>query len=201
MAGLAAWPTEASAATVVVTSDQHDVARLSSRLQAYADRWLPVIERRLQRPVREKFVGVFITSRVDLIGETSGNVVRVSVDHLRRFPADIGLLAHELTHVVQAYPRATPLWLTEGIADFIRYYVVEPGSPKARFNAGTASYLDGYAPAAGMLNWLERRTGPHLLPALNAMMVQGAYSSAAFERIAGLQPSHAWDIYRKELAR
>src|SRR5436189_2063268 len=47
-------------------------------------------------------------------------ILTVGVDWLKKNPDDIGMLAHELTHAVQAYPKADPGWLTEGIADYAR---------------------------------------------------------------------------------
>lgn len=51
----------------------------------------------------------------------SGDKISVSTEWLRKHPNDVGLLTHELTHAVQAYPKADPGWLTEGIADYARH--------------------------------------------------------------------------------
>ena len=32
---------------------------------------------------------------------------------------------HELCHVVQSYPNGNPLWVTEGIADYVRWAIYE----------------------------------------------------------------------------
>lgn len=46
------------------------------------------------------------------------------------------MIAHELVHIAQAYPPGTgPGWLTERIADYVRYYVLFPddrGAPSTR---------------------------------------------------------------------
>ena len=44
-----------------------------------------------------------------------------SFEWLRKHPDDIGLFTHELVHVVQAYPKSDPTWLTEGLADYARH--------------------------------------------------------------------------------
>ena len=43
-------------------------------------------------------------------------------------PGDVGCAVHELFHVVQGGYRRAPGWLTEGIADYVRWYLFEPGS-------------------------------------------------------------------------
>ena len=80
-------------------------------------------------------------------GVTLGRAITVSEPHLRAHPDDAGMFVHELTHVVQAYPAGkTPTWLTEGITDYLRYYILLP-EPARRANPATADHTKGYAQA------------------------------------------------------
>lgn len=89
-------------------------------------------------------------------GVTCGRTVTVSEPHLRRATDDAGMFVHELTHVVQAYPGGTsPVWLTEGITDYLRYYVLLP-EPARRANPATADHRKGYAQAALLLDHIIR---------------------------------------------
>ena len=71
---------------------------------------------------------------------------------------DYGMEIHEMSHVIQRYQQRE-FWVTEGIADYIRYYVVEPGSPQGRFDPATAHYKNGYQAASAFLNWMENKYG------------------------------------------
>src|ERR1700761_5441021 len=44
-------------------------------------------------------------------------------------PDMLGMVGHEMVHVAQAYPGKPASWLTEGIADYMRYYVLIPDDP------------------------------------------------------------------------
>ena len=44
---------------------------------------------------------------------------------IEKYPEDIGLVVHETVHVVQLYPKFEPGWVTEGIADYIRWHLYE----------------------------------------------------------------------------
>jgi len=57
---------------------------------------------------------------------TSGATSTINGQWITAHPDDLGMVVHELVHVVQHYPgrRNTPGWLTEGIADYIRCRLV-----------------------------------------------------------------------------
>lgn len=122
-------------------------------------------------------------------GVTCGRTVTVSEPHLRRASDDAGMFVHELTHVVQAYPGgATPVWLTEGITDYLRYYVLLP-EPARRAHPATADYRKGYAQAALLLDHLIR-TRHHgdaraLLHPLNAVCRRGEDGAAWLAKTYG----------------
>ena len=91
--------------------------------------------------------------------------------------------------------RKNPGWLVEGIADYIRYYVVEPGARQGRFNAEKTSYKRGYQPAAGLLNWLEKGN-PGIVVKLNTAMREGSYSPELFKELAGGDPDEVWEKFK-----
>lgn len=48
--------------------------------------------------------------------------ITISSKYLRKKPQDLDVITHEVMHIVQAYPNNSgPGWLTEGIADYVRY--------------------------------------------------------------------------------
>src|SRR5687768_10049513 len=75
----------------------------------------------------------------------SGGTITISGKWIKDRPDDLGMVVHELTHVIQAYPPQRPSpadpstnpkseirnpksvgWLVEGIADYVRWWRYEP---------------------------------------------------------------------------
>ena len=106
-----------------------------------------------------------------------------------------GMVAHELVHVAQTYPQgATPGWITEGIADYMRYYVLLPDDPGRFFNPQGLSEKTGYQPAAGLLDWIEVRH-PGAVRRINAAMRGGGDGAATLAEIGGGDPDALWRAY------
>ena len=118
----------------------------------------------------------------DGVASTSGATITISADWIKKHPEDFGMVVHELTHVVQAYPRNQDAgWLVEGIADYVRYYHFEPGAHRHRVNA-KASYRDGYGTAAAFLAWTQKKYDKKLVPKLNGTP-QGGVPEGTFQEI------------------
>jgi hypothetical protein len=78
---------------------------------------------------------------------------------MQKHPEDLDVVTHEVMHIVQNYDRSTlPGWLTEGIADYVRYkYGVDNAGSKwalPYYKAGQ-SYKNSYRITARFLNRLE----------------------------------------------
>src|SRR5262249_40190070 len=78
-------------------------------------------------------------SGVTDVAATGGGVMTVNSRWCRQHPEDTGLTVHEMTHVVQSTPY-NPVWLVEGIADYIRWIKFEPEHYRPRINIRTATY-------------------------------------------------------------
>lgn len=115
-------------------------------------------------------------------GVTCGRTITYNEPYLRRMTDDAGMFVHELTHVVQAYPGGTtPVWLTEGITDYLRDYILLP-EPTRWADPATADYRKGYTHAARLLDHIIR-TRHHgdakaLLHPLNAVCRKGEDGAA-----------------------
>ena len=165
----------------------------------YALKWYPAIEKALATdgytPTRQ-FRLLF--KPMPGVAHASGTTITINTDWIKKHPDDLGMVAHELTHVIQKYRRGGPGWLTEGLADYVRYYVVEPGSKRAGFNVDRTSYKNAYQPAAGFLDWLERTKGPGVVAKLNAAMRAGTYKPETFKEAAGGDPDELWEAFKAE---
>ena len=144
---------------------------------------------------------IFVFKVMPGVAYTSRTTVTISALWIRRYPDDFGMVAHELTHVVQHYQVVDnkAIWLVEGMADYIRYYVIEPDSPRRRFNPNRSSYRNGYQPAAGMLNWVVRTHDPEFIVKINAALRDGIYSPKVFAALAGGSPDQIWQRFKATL--
>ena len=109
-------------------------------------------------------------------------------------PEMLGMMAHELTHVVQSYPHGAATWLAEGIADYVRFYVLMPEDPARAFDPAQARYDSGYQATAGLLDWLETAR-PGAVREINAVLRAGEDGTAALDRVGGARPEDLWRAY------
>jgi hypothetical protein len=188
---------------VVVQLDVSEVPELQAWGETARDllvRWHPrivnllpsegfVAPRRIELTLRKSDQGV---------GGTSGQRIVVSSHWIEKHPEDLGLVIHELVHVVQGYPKPHPGWITEGIADYVRWAIYE-GKPLAWFPAGRKpdGYLAGYRVAAGFFLWLESDAAPGIVKKLNTRMRKQTYDDALFEEATGKTLDVLWGEYVK----
>jgi len=69
------------------------------------------------------------------IAYTSGATITCMSGWFKKHPDDYGATIHEMCHVVQSYwGKPVPGWLTEGIADYVRWFVYEPANRRPHVN-------------------------------------------------------------------
>lgn len=185
--------------SLVCLLDVNDAAELEQwgvEAAKYAFKSYPAIEKALASegftPPREFRL---VIKHDKGVAYTSGTAITINSDYVTKHKDDFGMVAHELTHVIQKYRRGEG-WITEGIADYVRYYVIEPGTRRAAFNAERQSYKNGYQPAAGLLNWLEKTKGPGVVSKLNVALRKGKYTPELFKEITGGSPDEEWDAFK-----
>ena len=121
-----------------------------------------------------------------------------------------GSVVHEMVHVVQSYgrvrradPGATrmPGWLTEGIPDYIRWFLYEPESRGAEItkrNIEKAKYDASYRVTGNFLNWVTLKHDKDLVRKLNAAAREGKYSPALWKEYAGKTVEELGADWKKE---
>lgn len=182
------------------TSEAPDLAAWGKQARSVADSWYPRVVEILRVGQFRAPTEIRIVVRRELAGiaGTSGQEVKtiaVSARWVRAHPREMGVIVHELTHAVQSYPDPRPLWLTEGIADYVRFGRFEPETPLAPVDWRKASYRDGYQTAAGFLIWLERSYDRRIVPRLNRAMRTDRYADVLFEDYTGKSLSGLWREY------
>ncbi len=205
-ATLAPSMARASNRTVEVVVDTSRTPRLvdwGARLKDLIIGWWPVITASLASPgyeapdrVNVRFADI---EPANIGAFTEGDTITVNRPDILAHPEDVGRVAHELAHVVQAYPSPNIQWLREGIADYIRYYVLLPRDPMRAFDAERITYQAGYQPAAALLDWVERTHGAGSVKRINAAMRQGGDGELELYRIAGATPFTLWRSYLRSL--
>lgn len=199
---LAAHPVAATAEEAVVKLDTTQVPELADWGQEARDlmiEWHP----RFTNLLASK--GFTPPNRMELIlqksdkgiGGTAGSRIVVSSHWIEKHPEDIGLVAHELVHIIQRYPSPQPGWVTEGIADYMRWAIYE-GKPLDFFpiSKKAQGYRDSYRVTAGFFLWLESDQAPGIVRRLNAAMRNRAYDDALFEEAAGKPLDQLWNEYQ-----
>lgn len=132
------------------------------------------------------------------VAATSGTEVICAPDWFRNNLEGeaIGAVVHELVHVVQQYRwgrrfadgRRPPGWLTEGIPDYIRWFLYEPQSRGAEIagdRVAAVRYDDSYRVSANFLNWAVAQHGEGIIPALNAALREGRYHDDFWKELTG----------------
>lgn len=133
------------------------------------------------------------------VAEASGTHVRYNPKWFHTNAGDIDVVTHEIMHIVQNYPGdAGPWWITEGIADYVRYvYGVD--------NAGGGwalppyingqHYSNGYRVTARFLVWMEKQVKPGIVKTLDRAMRTATYTDAIWQQEIGKNIDQLWTSY------
>ncbi|MDQ8004777.1 MAG: basic secretory protein-like protein [Pedobacter sp.] len=135
------------------------------------------------------------------VAEASGNRILFSAGYMKAHPTDIDVVTHEGMHVVQGYGYGSgPVWLTEGIADYVRYkYGVDNVGSKWSLPAfkDTHSYKNSYRITARFFVWLEQNVKSGLIATLDQQLRVHQYSEQSWVNLTGKTLDQLWDDYAK----
>lgn len=136
------------------------------------------------------------------VAEASGNRILFSAGYMKAHPTDIDVVTHETMHIVQGYGySAGPVWLTEGIADYVRYkYGVDNVGSKWSLPAYNEkqSYKNSYRITARFFAWLEQNVKPGLIAALDQQLRAHQYTEQSWSALTGKTVDQLWEDYDKE---
>jgi hypothetical protein len=128
------------------------------------------------------------------VAYSAGNTITCSAAWFTEHPDDVGAVVHELAHVVQGYhKRQPPGWVTEGIADYVRWFNFEPENRHPRVgNLRKAKYTDSYQTTAAFFNWIVKNKDPQFVTKLNAEARQGKYKPELFQKFTEKSVDELW---------
>jgi hypothetical protein len=176
----------------VDTTAAPDLADWGVQAKALVEKWHPLIADLLPSPGFTPPTEVKIVfKKMNGVAYTAGDTIVIAADWVREHPDDLGMVVHELTHVVQHYPHNRGAgWLVEGIADHVRFYHYEPKTvlrlPRR------ASYRDGYRTTAMFLAWIEKTHDKDVVRKLNDSLRKGDYKDELFKTLTTKGLDELW---------
>ncbi|MBL8059284.1 MAG: hypothetical protein JNK63_01045 [Chthonomonas sp.] len=190
----------------------HDARRV-------AEKWFPIVTTLLATDGRDPLTGKLKGGAyrpptvVSLIikpfegapAYASGPAITIQSEWIKSHPEDLGMVVHELTHVIQSYPDSEqkPGWLVEGIADYIRWWRYEPelqsGRGRTKIEPGKSKYTDGYRTTALWLAWASRKYNMALVPCLDLALRNAEDPMPQFSRVTGKDANALWEEFVEEV--
>ncbi len=132
------------------------------------------------------------------VAATSNGIVRYNPEWMKKHPEDIDVVTHEAMHIVQNYSGKGVGWLTEGIADYVRYkYGVnnEKGNWSLPAFKETQSYTNSYRITARFLAWLEKNVNKMIVDKLDEASRKGTYTADTWKELTGKTVDELWKDY------
>lgn len=185
------------------TTQTPEHAKWAEPAARVATDWFPRIVNLIGSPVAPAapvVVKAAVSKDYKGVAVTQGGRITLSNDWVTAHPDDsVGVIIHELVHVVQSYPPTREVWLVEGIADYVRFGIYE-GRPLGEFPVSDKpdGYLDSYQVAAGFLLWLESGRSPGIVRRLSTALKRGGYDPSIFAKHGGEPLDKLWETYRRE---
>lgn len=150
-------------------------------------------------------VTIIIDPNYKGVAAAAHGIIRVSPKWMTEHPEDIDVVTHEVMHIVQSYPGgAGPGWLTEGIADYVRYtFGVNNEAGKwslPEFNE-KQHYTNAYRVTARFLVWLEKtKKYKSLVDTLDNALRTKTYTPEIWSQLTGKTVDELWGEYKLDPA-
>ena len=149
-------------------------------------------------------VTFFMDPSYDGVAATGNDTVRFNPEWFHKHPGDIDVVTHEVMHIVQAYPDdAGPGWITEGIADYVRYKIgvdnAGAGWKLPDYNA-KQNYDNAYRITARFFVWIEQHCDKDFVKQLDGAMRSKKYRDDFATQHTGKTFDELWNEYGKNPA-
>lgn len=186
-----------------ITNEDPSLQAWANRSQRDLDTWWPKIHDLLGVPLPKEPapIQIVIKTHGNGVAGTGGRYIEVNGDFVRKHPDDVGLIVHELVHVVQAYPRYNPSWLVEGIADYIRWMRYEPVSAWPKVNPDKADFHRGYRDVGAFLDWAQAKYDANLVKKLDKALKLNLYDNQTWVLSTHKSFDDLWAEYLNSLRK
>jgi hypothetical protein len=186
----------------VDTSQAPDMEKWAAHVKALCDKTYPLIWAQLGAPGFKPPAAITIVFEdKDGVAWTAGTQITCCTEWFKQHPDDYGAVIHELAHVVQSYHRRVPGWVTEGIADYVRWFKYEPAKRRPHVNPQHAKYTDGYQTTAAFFDWIVRTKDKAFIQHLNTAARAGKYNDEIFRTYAHKPVDELWSEFIASLKR
>lgn len=133
------------------------------------------------------------------VAAAGGGIVRFNPEWFKSNPGDIDVVTHEVMHLVQSYPGgAGPGWITEGIADYVRFKFGvdnEGGNWRLPEFQPEHHYTDAYRITARFFHWIEQSKKKGLVKKLDDAMRTKTYNDGFWLKETGMSIDDLWAAY------
>jgi Peptidase of plants and bacteria len=125
-------------------------------------------------------VTMSLTNSYKGVAAAGGGRITGSVKYFKDHPNDFGAMVHETVHIVQSYrTRNNPGWLVEGVADYVRFFIYEPG----KIGRIRGRYDGAYRETAAFLAYVSEKYDKELVKKLNKAMREGEYKEEIWKTL------------------
>lgn len=141
-----------------------------------------------------KRIRLVFKKKISAPAYASGGTITINGEWIAKHPEDLGMVVHELTHVVQDYPRSKSDtgWLVEGIADYVRWWRYEPETPRSKIDPAKAKFTDSYRTTAWFLAWASQKYDRRLVPDLDLALRKAEDPVPVFSKRTGKDVESLW---------
>ncbi len=158
----------------------------------------PLLAKKYNKKALKKVVFV-MDPQYDGIAAAGNGTIRFNPEWFKKNPGDIDIVTHEGMHIVQAYPGdAGPGWITEGIADYVRFV---NGVDNAGANWSLPAlkpdqhYENAYRITARFFYWMEKNIKKGTMAKLDKAMRTKTYNADFWKEQTGKTVDELWDLY------
>jgi Peptidase of plants and bacteria len=190
--------------TVDVT-DAPEMKEWADKVARLCEAWYPRLNEELKSEGYKPATQITMTLKSSYNGVAAAGGTRItgSVKFFKEHPNDLGAMIHETCHIIQRYQgrrNRNPGWLVEGVADYVRFFVYEPGKA-GPVNRRRAHYNDSYRTTAAFLAYVSGKYDKELVLKLNKLMREGNYKEDVFKELTGKTPQELDEEWLASLAK
>lgn len=135
------------------------------------------------------------------VAATAGHIVRFNPEWFHKHPGDIDVVTHEVMHIVQDYGDSNgPGWITEGIADYVRFKLGvdnEGAGWKLPDYSSKQNYDNSYRITARFFVWIESKYRKDFVQKMDNVMRTHAYTPSIWKNLTGKTVDELWNEYSK----
>jgi len=146
-----------------------------------------------------KDVKFFVDTTYKGVAFAHDGKVTFSSSWMDKHPEDIDVVTHEVMHIVQNYGNSVgPGWLTEGIADYVRYkYGVDNAGAKWMLPALKPDhhYKSSYRITARFFDWIENNVKSGTIKAIDQSLRDHSYTPEIWKQLTKDDLDGLWAAY------